>query len=347
MPTRIAPSLLPRDRHGVRRARRAAIVTLTLLLLFCAAWSGLWYFIAGQVEDGINAAIAREAAAGRKLSCGSREIFGFPFRVAMRCEGPKLEIERPAGKVTLAASRLTGVAQAYDLGHVIVEAEGPLAVAAPGLADTELDWRSLVVSFVSKSGLLDHGDMVVEAPNLRVRDGQNMIASNAERLELHSRRDPKRPPQDDAVELSGKLVRLVSPVLDAVTGEASPADMDAEASISQAAALLPLKVDAAPFPLERWRLAGGDLRVMAASFVKAGLKMSFSGELALDELHRVSGHVDASVEGAEALLPRLGLPSAAVSFLKLNGGRLRLPLTMSNGRMAVGPISIARMIPLY
>ena len=80
---------------------------------------------------------------------------------------------------------------------------------------------------------------------------------------------------------------------------------------------------------------------------KGSLKAGASGDLQLDELHRVLGRLDTSVEGAEALLPRLGLPPTALAFLKLSGGKLRLPITLSNGRMAVGPVSVARLIPLY
>jgi hypothetical protein len=347
MPTSIPPVPARRDQRPVRRARRTALVALSLLLLACVAGAGFSYVVTTKVEAGIEQSLAREAKNGRKLTCATREFFGFPFRIAMRCDAPRLEIEQPSGKLTLSAARLTGIAQIYDLNHVIVEAQGPLSLEAPGVADTEADWRSLLVSFVAQGGALDHADMAVEAPSLRVRDGQNMIATQAERFELHARRDPRRPPGDEAVEISSRLTHLASPVLDGIVGETSPVDGDADVSISKVAALQARAPEAPSLPLERWRLAGGALRVTAANVTKGSLNAGASGELQLDELHRVLGRLDTSVEGAEALLPRLGLPPTALAFLKLSGGKLRLPITLSNGRIAVGPVSVARLIPLY
>lgn len=347
MPTSIPSIPVQRDQKRVRRARRTALVALALLLLVCAAGVGFSYVVTTKVEEGIEQNLAREARNGRKLTCATREFFGFPFRIAMRCDAPRLEVERPSGKLVLSAARLTGVAQIYDLNHVIVEAQGPLSVEAPGLSDTEADWRSLLVSFVAQGGGVDHADMAVESPSFRVRDGQNMIATQAERFELHARRDPARPPGDGAVEISSRLTRLVSPVLDSLVGEASPVDGNADISISKVEALQARTAEAPSAPLERWRLAGGALRVAAANITKGTLKAGASGELQLDEIHRVFGRLDTSLEGADALLPRLGLPSTALAFLKLSGGKLRLPVTLSNGRMAVGPVSVARLIPLY
>jgi hypothetical protein len=122
-------------------------VALSLLLLACVAGAGFSYVVTTKVEAGIEQNLAREAKNGRKLSCATREFFGFPFRVAMRCDAPRLEIEQPSGKLTLSAARLTGIAQIYDLNHVIVEAQGPLSLEAPGVSDTE----ATGVRFVSSS----------------------------------------------------------------------------------------------------------------------------------------------------------------------------------------------------
>ncbi|MBV9569235.1 MAG: DUF2125 domain-containing protein [Hyphomicrobiales bacterium] len=347
MPTSIPSVPASRDRKKLHRARRTALLALGLLLLACAAGAGVSYVVAGRVEAAIDAGLAREAQNGRKLSCATREFFGFPFRVAMRCDAPRLEIERPSGKLVLSAARLTGVAQIYDLNHVIIEAEGPLSLDAPGISDTEADWHSLLVGLVAQGGALDHADMAVEGPSFRLRDGQNMLTSHAERFEMHARRDPGRAPGDDAVELSSRLERLASPLLDGILGEATPADADIDVSISKIAALQPQSASVSSAPLDHWRLAGGTMRVAAANLTKGSLKAAAAGELQLDELHRVSGRLDTSLEGAEAVVTRLGLPSAALAFLKLNGGKLRLPVTMTNGRMAVGPVSVARLIPLY
>jgi len=347
MSTSIATPTPAASRPPVRRTRRRALIAVTLLAALCAAWSGFWYFVASRTDAAITEAMVREAAAGRTFTCGQRRIFGFPFRIAVRCDELKLVIARPEGAATLTLPRLTGIAQAYDPGHIIIEAQGPLAIDAPGRPGVELGWRSLLASVVPGSSGFPQKDLVVEAPVLHVRDGQNMITANADRLEAHARRDPRRPAQDDAVEVVASLSRLTSPVLDGATGETAPADLSLDASVSQVAALQPPEQETTLPPLERWRLTGGAVKLARASLAKGALKAGFAGDLALDEQHRGTGRLDASIDGADALLPKLGLPPAAAGFLKLNGGSLRLPVSLTNGRLAVGPFAFGRLLPLY
>src|SRR5690349_18988983 len=128
MPTSI-PSFPARgDQKRVHRARRTAFLAVGLLLLVCVAGAAFSYVLTSKVQAAIEQSLAREAQNGRKLTCATREFFGFPFRVAMRCDAPRLEIDRPTGKLALSAARLSGVAQVYDLNHVIIEAQGPLSL---------------------------------------------------------------------------------------------------------------------------------------------------------------------------------------------------------------------------
>ena len=349
MPTSIPP--VPARRDHKRRARRAPHGACGAQPARARLWRGSGLFLCGR-RPKWRPESSRTSRAKRKTGASSlapRANFS-ASRSASRCVAipRRLEIERPSGKLILSAARLTGIAQIYDLNHVIVEAQGPLSLEAPGVSDTEADWRSLLVSFVAQDGALDHADMAVEAPSLRVRDGQNMIATQAERFELHARRDPRRPPGDEAVEISSTTVApCVSRCSTALSGRRA---RSTAMPMSRSRKSRPCRQGLLRAPallLERWRLAGGALRVSTVNLTKGSLKASASGELQLDELHRVLGRLDTSVEGAEALLPRLGLPPTALAFLKLSGGKLRLPITLSNGRMTVGPVSVARLIPLY
>ncbi|MFI5012134.1 MAG: DUF2125 domain-containing protein [Hyphomicrobiales bacterium] len=321
------------------------LILLFLVVLIGAVWSGLWYFAANWAEAAIAEAMAREAQAGRMISCASREISGFPFRMLVRCDQAKLAVTRPEGVVTIALPRLRGVAQISDPRHVLIEAQSPLSIEVPGKPSIEIEWRSLAASLVPPIGGIGQGEVTVEAPILHLREGQSMISSSADRLELQARRDPQN--QDDAVAVTATLSRLVSPLLDALSGDADPADIAVEASISAVAALQPQAREQPAPLLERWRLAGGVLHLTRLTAIKGPLKAGLAGDLALDELHRATGRIDASLEGGEALLPRLGLPAAAGGLLRLGSGRLRLPIALTNGRVSVGPFSVARLLPLY
>jgi hypothetical protein len=348
MATNITTS--PRPRSTWRRVRRTLFFALGLLALLAAGWSWLWHVAAGRAEDAIAAAIAREANAGRNFSCATRMITGFPFALTLDCDKPRLELERASGKTVLMGQHLSGTTGLGALGHVALQAEGPVAIEAPGMSEAEAQWRSFAADIVLDLRGLDHADLAVAAPSFRMRNGQNMIASNADALELHARPDKARPEADEALAVTGKLSRLVSPVLDALTGETSPTDADFEASVSKAMAALRPSAEEPP-SLERWRAAGGTAHIARAALAKGPIKVAVTGDLMLDAAHRLSGRVDATLEGADALAQRLQIPKIGL-LAKMGAGKLRLPAELADGRVTatLGPIAIALpvvLLPLY
>ena len=343
----------PPRRSAWRHVRRTLYFALALIALLAAIWAGLWHFAAGKAEETIASIIAREASAGRNISCGSRQISGFPFAFTVTCDKPRLEVARPSGKMVLAGQLLTGTTGLGAPGHILVKVEGPLAIEAPGMAEAEAQWRSFTGDIALDLKGLDHADVTVEAPSFRQRNGQSMIASTAELLELHARPDAARPAADEAIAVTGKMSRLVSPILDALTGETSPADGDLDASISRAAALLRPKAGEAPCRRSSagaWRAAPRGSST--PTFSKGPVKVAVSGDLALDEAHRLSGGVDAALEGIDTLAQRLQIPKIGINIIKMSGGKLRVPADLSDGRVSatLGPVSVTLpvvLLPLY
>ncbi len=334
-----------------RRVRRTLLFALAVLALLAAGWSWLWHIAAGRTEGAISAAIEREARAGRSLTCGSRQVSGYPFAITVTCDKPKLEVARPAGKMVLAGQLVSATTGIDALGHLVVKAEGPVAIEAPGLSEAEAQWRSFTIEAVLKLSGLDHAVLTLDAPSFRQRNGQNMIASTADLVELQARPDPQRPPADDALLITGKLTRLVSPILDALSGETSAADGELEASVSRASVAL-RPTEPPPPALERWRAAGGSAHIRSAVITKGPIKVAAAGDVSLDEAHRLSGHIDAMLEGVDALAQRLQIPKIGINIIKLSGGKLRAPVELSDGRVTVtlGPVAIAlpvMLVPLY
>ena len=352
MPTDIR-TLIPTRPSAFRRLRRTLFFALALIALLAAGWSALWHVAAGKLDDAVKAALEREARAGRSLSCGSRVIAGFPFALTMVCDKPRLEIARPAGKTAFSGQSLTVSTGVTSLGHVMLKAEGPLAIEAPGISDAEAQWRALTAEIVVGLRGFDHADLAVEAPSLHLRNGQNMITSNADQLALHGEPDKGRPEADEAIVVTGKLSRLVSPVLDALTGETAAADGDLEVSVSKAVVALRPGTEEPPQPaLERWRAAGGSAHIVRAVFTKGQIKLAVTGDLGIDAAHRLSGRVDAAVEGADVLAQRLQIPKIGVNIARMSGGRLSVPVELADGRViaTLGPIAVAlpvALLPLY
>jgi len=338
----LVPSASDPKREAAPRAFRWALIALAVVVALGAIWSGLWYYLASRTEAAIIEAIAREAKFGHEFSCESRHISGFPFRLEARCDKAKLEIAGAEGATSVSLPSLNGVGRISDPRRVVIEAKGPLSIERPGQPSTAIDWRSLQAII-----LRTQKDILVEAPAIQMGVGQNIIAATADRLAIRLRPDPNDASREDAVEVTASLSRLVSAIADSVTGNTAPIDLDVTLSVSQASMLQARDEESAPPPLEQWRRAGGDLRITQASASKGALGASLSGGVALDDAHRVAGRVDVALEGADALLSKLGLPSTVIGLLRLSGGKLRLPLAMKDGKAVVGPFTVARLLPLY
>jgi hypothetical protein len=294
----------------------------------------------------------REASAGRDVSCASRDISGFPFAMTVHCDKPRLEIGRPTGKLVVAGQALSGSSGVKELGHAVLTVEGPVTIEGPGISGAEAQWRSLIATIVLGFQGFDHAGLTADMPSFRVRSGQNMIASTADRLEVDARPDAQRPASDDAIAVKGTLAHLASPLLDAFSGETGLADGTLEASISHASAFRPAAEQAHPLALERWRIAGGTAHITRADLTKGPIRMTITGDLALDDAHRLKGRLDAKLEGVDTLMQRLPIPKIGVNAIKASGGKIGLPIELADGRVTAifGPFPVPLpvvLLPLY
>jgi hypothetical protein len=116
--------------------------------------------------------------------------------------------------------------------------------------------------------------------------------------------------------------------------------------------------------LEVWRAAGGRLDPASLDIRKGETRLKLNGGLGLDAAHRPEGKLQLEGDGLAPLARRFGLNLdmvAAGNLLDgLLGGKprkddapkkaeLRLPLTLANGRVAIGPAARCRWRspPLY
>ena len=92
--------------------------------------------------------------------------------------------------------------------------------------------------------------------------------------------------------------------------------------------------------MERWRQAGGLIHIQELHLAATDLNIVAEGTLALDAEHRLSGALNVTINGGEALLsqygytPKAGLVGALLGgLLKGNGKGLSLPLRLEDGRV--------------
>ncbi|CAH1659846.1 MAG: DUF2125 domain-containing protein [Chelatococcus sp.] len=361
-----------------RRSRLGLYLPVALLFAIAAGWSVFWFIARNTVNTAVNTWLTREAAQGRDWSCPDRTIGGFPFRFELTCNNLTFAGKTPEGPVNGSMPRLAAVAQIYKPQHVIFEATGPLKVAkADGTIDLTFDWKLLDASVIAAGRSVERVSMVIDQPTLTVAGSAVMpLNLTANTFESHLRRDPSRPPEENTYDFTLAFDGAVVPPLDALLATQTPIKLALDAKVSHAR---PFTAQSRAEELEAWRQAGGRVQILGLSMDKGQQRLEARGELGLDEAHRPAGTIDASVAGLEQVLARFGIGGQGSNLGALiAGGLARLgarqsqqsqaqqsqgqgdgtakpsngltPLptvTISNGRVAVGPFAFATVQPLY
>ncbi len=342
---------MPAETRVPRRASRWRLyLPFVVLALVAIGWSAAWFVIRGRTLAGMDEWLAAEAAAGRQWTCRDRQAGGYPFRIELACSG--LSLQRP--DVTASVGPVVALAQIYRLGHIIIEAQGPLQVVAGGTrADAE--WKLLQASVVFGSGAFQRLAITADSPRLKATSpGAAPLDLAARNVEIHARPDPVDPAiADVALSAAGAVL----PGLDALVGGSEPADLELVLRASNVADLPARPIWA---ELERWRAAGGQVEISRARMVKGPRRLEAQGRVGLDEAHRPKGDLQGQVAGIEGLLgqfvgDKAGLAGNLLGAL-LGGGRQaevrqptdpnapRMkplpPLRVENGRVSVGPLQI-------
>jgi len=331
-----------------------------LLTLAALGWTGFWFYGRHRINAEIDSLLARQASLGREWSCPNRSITGFPFRIQGRCTEPSYRQNLPDGSVASGSLKgLTVVATAaagIDLAHVITEFEGPLVVRAPGAPDATATWRTARSSLRGGADRLERVSLEIENPVVAIgaEDGPRW---SADKLSAHLRQsvDPAAPGSYD---IALRIDRAAIPEADALIANADPINLELDSRVFKAA-----QIDRNDWrqAIENWRANGGTLRIEQLKLSKGAPRLEATGDLSLDDQRRLQGRLDASFVNAGAVLQQFGLGGGAGALMGalLGGGRraeaprrettMRLPLTLENGRVAIGPIRVpgVQLRPLY
>jgi hypothetical protein len=354
-----------------RRPARLRIFMPTLgLLLVMGGVAVVWAVLSWRAGQEMDAWLQREADLGRAWSCPDRGIAGFPFRIEVTCTDATFTGMSEGRALKGKVARVHSVAQIYNPGHVIVEVESPLVVEAAGGDRLEVDWLLGRASILGKPGAgLDRFSAELTEPRLTLTNARvGTITVTAGVADFHIRRTPNSPAEDGAYDVASRITRATIPPLDALIGSASPAEADFVTTITRAE---PLAGRGLPTELERWRVAGGRMQVTKAMVSHGPRRLDASGTVGLDDARRPQGRLDVTVSGLDDLLARFGLSgrSSAIGGLIAGvlGGRpggaqaaeapaqgappgpkgVVLPLRMDGGRVFLGPIPVATLLPLF
>ena len=334
---------------------------LILGLLLGSGWSWAWFEAQRQAVRSTDAWFAAEAARGRPWSCSDRDISGFPFSFVLSCARATFTARIGGEQVESEVAGLRAEASLMHPNKVRVTLASPMTAHRGEDTDPlELSWSGLSIEI----GLTVAAEAraVISADDLDiVRPDQPKAHIDHVGLQLataglsgSSRRDYR---------VTAQLAGTAIPELDAATGNSAPMSLDERATITG------LELNGfEPWQdvVERWRLGGGRIELASLTYGKETLRVAASGQLGLDELHRPTGLLQATISGYETMAERLGLPLRAVSFggalasllggptkppaATVDSGRsaMTLPIGVSGGRLTIGPFKTAlRLAPVY
>ena len=328
------------------------------VLVVIGAYTALWFFLAGRLDDGVARAIAQAEANGADVTCENRDVRGYPFRLGLFCEDTELLSTQARAE----AGSFRSAAQIYRPGLVISELDGPLAADLGG-GRIEADWDLARASTRFGTERLQLGTVELNEARFATSAARAVpVAGTLGRLVASIR--PNGEALDAAVTATGLD-------LEPVAGrDAPPLDLDLDATLSGAGAALAYQSE----PLESLRGRTIALRRLSLGLLDGG-RVTASGNLDVDARGLVSGELDvsfsdlaATLETLATLLPELApqidairpvLGQAGGGFLGnllgggddapddgADAGATRLTIALDGGRARVGVIPIGSVPPL-
>lgn len=95
------------------------------VLVVLALWSAGWMWAAGEVKRQVLVLAEADGEASPKLTCGTLNVTGYPFRFDLEC-GDATLVDKD---ITLTLAGLKATVLAYSPTHVVFSAQSPLGLA--------------------------------------------------------------------------------------------------------------------------------------------------------------------------------------------------------------------------
>lgn len=313
------------------------------LALGVAAWTGVWLWMRSEVFAQMDAAASALAAEGYRVDWSDREVSGYPFRLDLDLDSPR--VREPSGW-GLAATRLKAEAFVFAPDHWVV-------VAPDGVTLTRrVGGPVRIAARVLRASLSDTGArpprISVEALGLTLSalpGAAPPSLTSAAELHIHTRAGPKD--QGAAyVEIDG--AHLAGHSLPAEAAAGRPATLVGDAIFSHASALTGSGFADA---LRSWSAAGGALMIRRLSLDTGDVAAEArSGELAIGSDGRLTGRLDMRLRPALRLLdlvandavlpPEARRAAQAVIGARARGAEADAPIEFQAGRTTLGPAAI-------
>lgn len=332
-------------------------VPVLVLLVLLGAYTGYWFYVAGQVETAITRMKEAPEQGAPHIEYANLAITGFPFRVEVIADGARIKTP----DLEFSAARIDANLLPYDLNHVVLQVTGRVALniarrdesGAPAPLLLSGGAQSLLASYIADRDGPARLDIAVNGFTGDLTDADKApVSLAAANFELHLRRAPD---DANATDLAAKLESVeIGPGIEPLLGQ------------TLARALLEARLEALPFAavqsgayLRAWAQSGGRANITNGQLVWGGVDIQAQGVLALDSARRLTGTMQTSIAGYATLLDKLvaagritpdgrNLLGGTLDVVSaLGGGRAALPIAFEAGRLYLGPVIVGELRPLF
>lgn len=336
--------------------RRPYVIIIAAVVLLSLGWTGYWFWIRDRIATEMELWIAARRAEGIEISDAGRHIGGFPLRIEIVVEQPKV------AQRTLwswSAPRLRAFIQPWNLTRVIFDLGPSQAIewteaGQPRRAELSGE-RALASTHFSRDGRLQTAAADLTKP---VLTDSGLGESKAERLQLHLRANhgetPDRPEGSFGFAVQADKLRIP---------QALKTPLGSDIAALKIVTTLPPPLP----PIDRrelaaWRDAGGVVNVDQLEITWGPLDASGNGTVTLDRDMRPLFSFGTSIRGfnptvdaytqAGLLKPNqaTGLKMALAALAKPDAkGRptAQMPIAGQDGRLYVGPFGVAGLPVLF
>ncbi|MBA8881568.1 DUF2125 domain-containing protein [Phyllobacterium myrsinacearum] len=323
-----------------RRIRFLAVGIVIIGLLY----TGGWYYLANVLETRVATNIAGLQAKGINAACDNATARGYPFRLGLNCSSVSWVDQ--AKNVSVSTGAFRSAAQIYAPFHIVSEVDGPAAVNVPGMMPLDLNWDNLKSSVrldkpIPRRLSLEGSNVVINqhnpsgaaTPLATLKDGQ-----------LHFR--AIEPAMDIALSFNNLKVAdntIYDKPLPELTGAA-------DIQLANGFAL----IGKTERDLSVLRGQSGILRRVDLA-LPDGSGVAISGPFSVADDGRISGDFKITMRNPESVATTvksifpgqnkiISSVVQAMAFVpKDASGAPTLPVTVKNGKMSVGFISIGRL----
>lgn len=327
-----------------------------VVLLVVVAWSAGWFWAAGEARRQIEALAANDAETAPRITCGTLDVGGFPFRFDVTCADARLE----SGDETITVKGVKASVMVYNPSHVLFAAEAPYAMAN---AFTGSSSRFDFTGFEGSARLLTDdllkglsgsgwriGRISIVADNVTWNDTvlSDVLQAKADHVEAHLMDVPET--HDAAAGTASLAAYLSAKALTAPAFQIADAETSFEAELSG----LPDDIAVAmadPDPIHNWQRRGGvfNLARFAGNQPSPDERFDITGKLSLNPAGLLQGEVSYTGKG---VLDRLAgiMPPVQIAMFKgkpeADGGYSN-SFTIVDGQLKFLAMTVMEFPPLW